>query len=63
VPLAPLAIVSQLAFDAAVHVHVAADAVTATVPVVRSAPIVALVGAIVKVHTGGGGGGGGGGAP
>lgn len=49
-PLLPLAIVSQLAFEVAVHAHVGADAVTATVPVLPSAATLAFVGAMLKVH-------------
>jgi hypothetical protein len=62
VPLAPDAIATQAAFEIAVHAHVGAEAVTATVPVPASAVMFAPGGAIVNVHGGGGGGGGGGGA-
>ena len=59
VPLAPLVTVSHGAFEAAVHAHDGADAVTVIVPVPPSAVTVAVVGEIVKLHGGGGGGGGG----
>jgi hypothetical protein len=61
-PLAPDAIATHPAFETAVHAHVGADAVTATVAVPASAVRFAPWGAIVNVHGGGGGGGGGGGA-
>lgn len=50
VPLAALVIVSQPAFDVAVHPHVGADAVTAIAPLPPSAPMFALDGAMVNVH-------------
>jgi hypothetical protein len=42
------------AFDADVHEHVGADAVTVTVALPASGPMLALVGAMLKVHGGGG---------
>jgi hypothetical protein len=53
VPLAPALIVSHGALDVAVHAHDEADAVTATVPLPPSAAIVALAGAMVKLHAAG----------
>jgi hypothetical protein len=42
------------AFDADVHVHVGADAVTVTVALLASGPMLALLGAIVNVQGAGG---------
>ena len=57
VPLAPLEMVSHGALLEAVHVHVGADAVTATDAAPPPDAAVWLVGEIVNVHGGGGGGG------
>src|SRR4051812_29963049 len=62
-PEPPLAIVIHAAFDAAVHAHVDADAVTPNDPDPPASPIAWSDGAMEKVHDGGGGGGGGGAAP
>ena len=55
----PRTTVSQSAFAVAVHAHVAADAVTVTLPEPPSGEIDCEVGEIENVHGGGGGGGGG----
>jgi hypothetical protein len=57
-PDAPRTTVSQPTLAEAVHAHVAAEAVTVTVPLPRSDDIDCVVGEIEKVHGGGGGGGG-----
>jgi hypothetical protein len=60
VPVAPLVSDSHGAFELAVQVQLAAEAVTATDPGPPTSRTSRVVGAIVNVHTGGGGGGGGG---
>jgi len=59
VPEAPLEIVIQPAFDAAVHAQVDADAVTPNEPDPPASPTFWSAGEIENVHGGGGGGGGG----
>ena len=53
VPDAPLEIEIHAALDAAVHAHVAADAVTANDPEPTASDTLCSVGAIENVHAGG----------
>jgi hypothetical protein len=55
VPDEPWSTTSQSTFAEAVHVHVAADAVTVTLPLPPSAGTDCVVGDIENVHGGGGG--------